>query len=127
MFNVIHFDYNAPAAVGTKDFLEWSFRNISEVDYQDFGPVLDYTKEIKNLELLLPQKDLLLIHPGIKSQRAVYEYPSRFPHLDVALLIPEMIEKYDPENNVKLFCWGNIEEVVDYILKSVFSNLPEKN
>ena len=98
MIRVIHFDYNKFDSGGIRDRLHFEFQKHPEVTYYDF---MQYhpggTESIVTLESLLPQQDVLLIHPGVERQKIAFTYSQQFPNLRVALVIPGDFFHYHSE------------------------------
>lgn len=119
MIRVVHFDYQRMYSELIRELLKKDFKDNPDVEYHDVTNSDEHAfkKNMADLEALLPEKDVLLIHPGIKSQKRVMGYPARFPHLKVVLLVPGSKDDYDVSaNNVVLFGYKNRKEVIDYIL-----------
>ena len=71
------------------------------------------------LERLLPQQDVLLIHPGVERQKNAFHYAQQFPHLRVALVIPGAFNHYRHEeiHDVPLWGYENVNEIVEFVLQ----------
>jgi len=91
--------------------------NYPEVDYLDYRPesVIFETGKIE-LEKILPNKDVLLIHPGLKGQAIVLGYPAIFPKLRIAFVIGGEFEAYHMENGIMVIDGYRTDEIVKFIL-----------
>ena len=72
------------------------------------------------MERLLPNYDVLLIHPGVERQRKAFTYSESFPKLSVALLIPGCFSHYHHEEieDTPLFGYEEVDSIVDFVLNS---------
>ena len=120
MIRVIHFDYNKFDSGAIRDGLDFEFKKHPDVQYTDF--MQDHpggTDSLKTLECLLPENDVLLIHPGVERQNIVLTYSQQFPNLRVALVIPGDFSHYHHEEifDTPLFGYQNIHEIVRFVLQ----------
>jgi len=71
------------------------------------------------LEILLPAKDFLLIHPGVEGQKEVFKYSERFPNLNIAFVIPGDFGAYKERmKGIDLFGYEHAESIVNYVLNT---------
>ncbi len=120
MIKVIHFDYDKFTSEAIRDALDFEFKKYPQVKYYDF--MSDHpsgTFYLQTLENLLPEYDVLLIHPGVERQRKALTYSELFPKLRVALLIPGSFSHYHHEEigNTPLFGYENINQIVSFVLQ----------
>lgn len=123
---VLHFDYKVNESREARRDLAKMFTEHSFVEYDDYmerphikireSETAPFPNHEKDIISILPQKDVFLVHPGFRKQGLIYSYPANFPHIKVALLIPGCYESYAPENGVHLFGYGQLTEVVEWIL-----------
>ena len=121
MIKVVHFDYVPFFSGGLRERLEFEFAKHPDVRYIDYGKEFrsaSFTWSREHLESMLPDADVLLIHPGLKNQKAVFEYPKRFPDLRVALVTPEGCEyKESADFGISLFSYNHIDQIVKFVLR----------
>jgi hypothetical protein len=91
MLNVIHFDYEPNLDRNCRSIVETALQDLDNVNYQFMGSTkktpITFDQRKEQLEKLLPETHLLLIHPGLENQRTVLQdYPKRFPNLKVAIV-----------------------------------------
>jgi len=120
MIKVIHFDYDKFISGAIRDRLEFEFNKYPQVEYYDF--MLDHssgTFYLRTLESLLPDYDVLLIHPGVERQGKALTYSELFPKLRVALLIPGDFSHYHYEEigDTKLFGYAQVGSIVNFVLQ----------
>lgn len=116
---VIHFDYQRFfSKLLREDLVEMFKEHGDKVNYYDF--MQDHHGSFgankDSLERLLPEKDILLIHPGVLGQKIVFEYPKMFPNLEIALVIPGDFAPYKPENGIEIFSYNQKESIVEFVL-----------
>lgn len=122
MINVLHFDHNRCFSENFRKKLGEQFAKNPNVNYQDFMKD-NYGSFINNqqkLEILLPQKDFFLVHPGVPyAQKRVFEYTSLYPHLRIAFVFPGDFgfEKYENPNEIQLFSYDHINPIVNWVLE----------
>ncbi len=91
MLNVIHFDYESNLDRNCGSIVERALQDLENVNYQFMGSTektpITFHQRKEQLEKLLPETHILLIHPGLENQRIVLQdYPKRFPNLRVAIV-----------------------------------------
>src|SRR3989344_2961892 len=117
MIRVLHFDYEPYTALGCVQMLEHRLKKYHSVDYMFLKTdIKSFEGSRKRIEELLPEKDVLLIHPGVEEQKAVTEYPSKFPHLKIAFLVPMPDDYHEKDGKIEAFGWGNLDAIIDFIL-----------
>ena len=117
MIRVIHYDYRRYESHRIRERLATELVKYPEVDYLDYRPeseIFDFGRV--GLEKILPEKDVLLIHPGVKGQAIVLGYPAIFPKLRIAFVIGGEFQAYPMENGVMVIDGYRTDEIVKFIL-----------
>jgi len=119
MIRVVHYDHNRFFSNNLRESLVQNLSEYPNVNYLDYNPGSDIFETIRgDLEKLLPEKDVLLIHPGVKGQEVISSYPIKFPHLKIAYVIVGEFEAYQELNGIRLFLGcRDIKRIVNFILE----------
>lgn len=117
MIRVIHYDHKRFFSHRIRERLATELAKYPEVDYVDYWPDSEVFEFVKiDLEKILPEKDVLLIHPGVKGQATVLGYPVRFPKLRIAFVIGGEVGAYQMENGIMVIDGYRTDEIVKFIL-----------
>ncbi len=123
MVNVLHFDYQPHMTAEAIYALQKRIHEFLDIQYQLLNPQLgmqgfDYNRS--ELERLLPDQDVLLIHPGTKGQLVVMEeYPRRYTNLRIGILSFSEGD-YDGtrySGRVQIFSYMKPDKVIQFILE----------
>lgn len=91
ILKVIHFDYEPNLDKNCGLIVERALKDLKNVNYQFMGSTektpITFSQRKEQLEELLPETHILLIHPGLENQvTVIHDYPNRFPHLRIAIV-----------------------------------------
>ncbi|MBU1975245.1 MAG: hypothetical protein KKG59_02460 [Nanoarchaeota archaeon] len=123
MIKTLHFDYDPDKRASEILELEERIGALEGVTYTWVDEIKGaFSENLDYLEGILESYDILLIHPGVKSQHEVIRrFSQKFPDLRIALvaLMPEAYK--DPYQNqfpnVKLLAYESIDGIVNYVRK----------
>lgn len=120
LIRVLHFDRDGFFSLRIRESLAAQFSKYLQINYQDLTKETqgEFAENQQTIESLLPDKDVLLIHPGVEGQKAVFEYPSRFPNLKIALVIKGDFRSHSDCNKhgIKLFDYEQQDKIVEWVL-----------
>jgi hypothetical protein len=117
MLKVVHFDNAREISKEVRDRLAVQL-NPLRVEYQDLteNPKYDtFASLMGDLEKTLDQKDVLLVHPELKTYGPVMDYPRKFPNLKVILLLPGDQAIYEEKRGMKLYTYPCINDLIDFL------------
>lgn len=91
MLKVIHFDYEPNMDKNCGLVVEKSLKKLGYVNYHFMGSTeknpITFNQRKAQLEELLKETHVLLVHPGLENQATVIcDYPKKFPHLRIAIV-----------------------------------------
>lgn len=119
MIRIVHFDNDMCFSKNIRAELAQEFARHPKAHYYFYkDPKFHHFSGIReDLEKWLPWQDVLLIHPGRQSSpEIVNEYPGKFPHLRIALVVPGDFRAYEAKNGVRLFSYSHVEHIVNFAL-----------
>lgn len=117
MLKVVHFDNAKDISKGVRDKLA-TYLNPIRVEYQDLtesGKYDSFAALMGDLEKKLDQKDVLLVHPELRTYAKVMAYPQKFPNLQVVLLLPGEEPIYEEKRGMRLYTYPCINDLIDYL------------
>jgi hypothetical protein len=126
MFKVIHYDYNPSLAAHLyKLNLEFGvYQKHPDIEYTFFNPLRNKSDvepwmidPISELEKVVDQYDVLLIHPGIDAQKKIMvDFPAKFPNLKICIVSPCPEDYYERNGTVTVLPFRE-KDVIEYVLR----------
>ena len=118
MIEVFHFDYHPSRYIFEIYQLKKEIKKEPDINFESFqgsSEVQNLVSYRSHLESLLGDKDVFLVHPGVRAQGIVLEeFPKKFPDLKIGL-ITLTEEDYKLTSQVSLLSYDNIPKIMEFI------------
>ena len=122
MLRVMHFDHQVYFSERYRTELAEYFQSVQDVNYHDYMITHSdsFESNQRDIELLLPSKDVFIVHTGIDDQKRIFDYHSLFPDLKIALVTAVDLDSYKREeerkDNIFIFSYTRMDQIKQFVL-----------